>query len=550
MTKLPKPDPDLINSPEAVLEAPATFAACLNAHGLYNTLQFVLRLSPRIHQLLDAVRSGVYPAGVVDGETIVAYSTYLHETVHWWQHIGSTTGLIVSLCYPAQAHANLDALREVVRLTGLNKSLKLWSEQAALSGMPSTDVGLQNANTAVNNAIDVEFFKLFIMQPERASEIDAERYFECVGHSFHIAYRLAVDLIASTVDRDFKHIPDVSRWGGQFERLTLERVEGFYYGTPIRVGPVGVRALFEGQARFIQLQYLAFGSQAITCDELRDAGYFDGVYGEAFAAFLNLTETKWPDSIDHPLVGLFLLICDLAINPSVGFPCDIENFEAFILDTDPGIRFGFLCLAAKKFPELQSAIKEYSREEYVVVSEALMAACEYGHPFRGLEEVVRWPQQASEIAQLMAEKETFAFGLENLPVRVVLAHFITLSIDKLAHPEFFCWAGAWMAGPRTSDVVQQMFLRHLSIFADRGDKQGIYPRDIPGKDRESVFRTLNMFYGNNLVYDLTRQWILQDGPFTCDYSWLIEQPSEKYAEWAKKQFELLYGAHPDSADIL
>ena len=310
-----------------------------------------------------------------------------------------------------------------------------------------------------------------------------ERYFECVGHSFRIAYTLAVDLIASTVDRDCSHIPDVDRWGPQFERLTSERVEGFYYGTPIRVGPVGVRDIFEGQARFIQLQYLAFGSQALTCAKLRDAGYFDGIYCEAFEAFLKLTEAEWPDSIDHPLVGLFLLICDLAINPSAGFPCDVEDFETFILDTDPGIRFGFLCLAAKKFPQLQSAIKDYSREEYVEVSEALMAACDYGHPFRGLEEVVRWPQQVPIIAQLMAEKETFTFHRENLPVRVVLSHFIALSVHKLAHPEFFCWAGAWMAGPRTSDAAEQMFLRHLSIFADRGDKDGIYPRDIPGKDQ-------------------------------------------------------------------
>src|SRR5258708_29371911 len=216
MTEQLKPNPDLISPPDAALEAPATFAACLNAHGLYNTLQFVLRLSPRIHQLLDAVPSGVYSAGEVDGEAIVAYSTYLHETVHWWLHIGSTTGLVISLCYPAQAHANLLALREVIRLTGLHKSLKVWSEQAALSGVPATDPGLQSANTAVNNAIDVQFFTLVIMQPERAREIDAERYFECVGHSFHIAYRLVVDLIASTVDRDFAHIPDGNHWGAPF----------------------------------------------------------------------------------------------------------------------------------------------------------------------------------------------------------------------------------------------------------------------------------------------------------------------------------------------
>jgi hypothetical protein len=92
MTELSKPNPNLIT----VLEAPATFAAGINAHGPYNTLQFVLRLSPRIHQLLDAVPSGTYSAGGLDGETILAYSTYLHETVHWWQHMGSTTGPVLS----------------------------------------------------------------------------------------------------------------------------------------------------------------------------------------------------------------------------------------------------------------------------------------------------------------------------------------------------------------------------------------------------------------------------------------------------------------------
>ncbi|OKO80577.1 hypothetical protein [Bradyrhizobium sp. AS23.2] len=550
MNVLPDANSDLMNSPEAVLEAPPTFAACLNAHGLYNTMQFVLRLSPRIHQLLDAVPSGVYPRGEVDGETIVAYSTYLHETVHWWQHIGSTTGLIVSLCYPAQAHANLDALKEVVRRTGLNKSLLKWAEDAARSGTPSTDEGIRNANTAVNNAIDVEFFKLFIMQPERAREINAEHYFECVGHSFRIAYTLALELIATAVDPDYVHIPDVTRWASHFDRLTSEQVEGFYYGTPIRVGPVGVRAIFEGQARFIQLQYLAFGSQKLDCATLGDAGYFEGIYGDAFRVFLKLTGAEWPDSIEDPLVGLFLLICDLAINPSAGFPCDIEDFHNFILDTDPGIRFGNLCLAAKQSPELWTAVQNYSREEYVAVSEALMAACEYDHSLRGLEEVARWPEKVPAISELMAEKETFAFGVANLPVRVVLSHFIAFSIDKLAHPEFFCWAGAWMAGPRTSDEVQKMFLRHLSIYADRGDKEGIYPRDIPGKDQASVFQTLNMFYGNNLVYDLTRQWILQNGPFKYDYSWLTENPPAKYAEWANKQFEKLYGAHPDAVNIL
>ena len=35
-----------------------------------------------------------------------AFSTLLHETVHWWQHVGSTYGLMLSLTYPTQLHGN------------------------------------------------------------------------------------------------------------------------------------------------------------------------------------------------------------------------------------------------------------------------------------------------------------------------------------------------------------------------------------------------------------------------------------------------------------
>ncbi|RVG28643.1 hypothetical protein [Sinorhizobium meliloti] len=40
------------------LTAPTAFSATLQAHGIYNTRQFVLRLSPRVHQLVDALSSG------------------------------------------------------------------------------------------------------------------------------------------------------------------------------------------------------------------------------------------------------------------------------------------------------------------------------------------------------------------------------------------------------------------------------------------------------------------------------------------------------------
>src|ERR1700761_5589994 len=71
-------DPTLLDADRSLPEAPSDFAACLNAHGTYSTIHFVLRLSPRVHQLIDAIPSRIYAGGEIDGETIQAYSTYLH----------------------------------------------------------------------------------------------------------------------------------------------------------------------------------------------------------------------------------------------------------------------------------------------------------------------------------------------------------------------------------------------------------------------------------------------------------------------------------------
>jgi hypothetical protein len=49
---------------------------------------------------LDKVTNAPHCIDGIDSETIqAALSTYLHETVHWWQHIGSTAGLVSSLAY-------------------------------------------------------------------------------------------------------------------------------------------------------------------------------------------------------------------------------------------------------------------------------------------------------------------------------------------------------------------------------------------------------------------------------------------------------------------
>jgi len=533
---------------------PGEFGACLNALGSYSTERFVLRLSPRVHELIGSVPTGIYSTDEISAETVQAFSTYLHETVHWWQHIGSSAGLIFSLVYPAQAHQNAERLAELAKQIGAKKSIKRWAEDAAREDDPKRRDNVAIANIVVNNAIDLDYYKVVALNPSRSilSEAVGNRYFESIGHCYWMAYGHVVALLQSTVDRNEEHLPAGRNWDQMFRQVRDAGIEGWMHGQPTRVAPFGLYALFEGQARMVQLQYLTLGvRQPPTCEELRKSGYFDGIYGEAFTYFLDVTRSEWPDTVDSPVVALFLLIVDLAINPTAGFPLDIEDFGNFILDVDPGIRFLRLTQSVIRRRELLSRIRDYSRDDFVKVSEALVEDCGYEHPMVALQVVSGWSRNAEGIRKILKERETFQFEPANLVMRVLFSNYVSLCIDKLERPEFFCWPGAWLAGKRVNEKSQELFLRYLSLFTDRADGEEIVPRLIPGAEPADLTKTLSIFFGNVILYDLTRQWTLHDGPFEYDFDWLSQTQSLGFIkEWSGNVFESAYGIHPDECELL
>lgn len=172
--------------------------------------------------------------------------------------------------------------------------------------------------------------------------------------------------MAATVDPDFRVLQHPREWEEPFDALRQSKEEGFYFGSRIRLWPVGVQEILEGQACFSQLQYLAFGSGGqLSWDNFRALGMLHGVYTKAFETFLTAAELEWPPTVDHPIVGLFLLICDMAINPGAGFPFPLTYFPTFITDTDPGTRFCMLsALVRLKCPGVVTEIRNYSRTEY------------------------------------------------------------------------------------------------------------------------------------------------------------------------------------------
>nr|WP_294850347.1 hypothetical protein [uncultured Sphingomonas sp.] len=534
----------LLDSINDNYEIAPTFEACLNAHGMYETMRFVLRLSPKNHELMELIENQQFGPGPLTRDGIQAYSTYIHETIHWWQHVGSTSGLLFSLSYLAQSHSNMEHLREVLETFGPKKPLKGWTDQILLAEGEAAQQRLAPANAAVNNALDVEYYKSYAYDPRKNIHwMINENHFESVGHMYFIVYGQLVGLISDVIDPDFLALPKIDEWDKEIQRLNDERVEGYYWRSNVRLPALGLRAIYEGQARFSQLQFL-HGAQKgeLTCQDWRDLGFLSGIYVEAFDAFLKLSESEWPEKMSDPIIGLFLLVCDLAINPTRGMPLGIESFEDFILDVDAGVRFTRLCFAVKDLPHLIKSVRDFSREEYIAIASELAQETGYDHPLTGCWAVKQWHKTAPGLGKLMEEQRTFEFDRTNLPIRVFVSHFVEFCNDKYDHPEFFCWPGVYMSGGGVKKDVREIWLRHLSLFSDRGDKEGVYPRRWPNRSDAAVKQTFERFYGTMTVYDLTRQWILKDGPFVCDYRWISENYSQECADnWANDTMKQLYG---------
>lgn len=528
-----------------------SYSSCLNARGLYHSQQFVLRLRPDLHHAIDSLAANDKETAEVDFETTQALSTLFHETIHWWQHVGSVTGLISSLCYPAQTHINASYLNDYLNLTGPIKPILKYNERNATEFKP-TDEEFRTINVILNNFFDIENYKARVITPNNMEQVAATTFFESTGHSFNVTYTAVIQLLSSCFDPTLTFLPNAQSWGAMFDQLNQDKVEDFYHGSKITVPQVGLIDLYEGQARFSQLQYLYFSTgKTLSWEDFDAIGMLSGVYYSAFNVFLTALQEDRPPTIDSPLIALYLLVIDLAINPTEGFPFDIEYFDLFVSSTDPGIRFHELChVIANKLPHLKFAIQTYSAEEYFEVTSLLSLEIGSKSPLEMADLIDGWMKNQNALQVLMKEESDFSFSDENLPIRLIFSQFLKMQINKKNNPEFFCWPGRYTTLPFINDRYRDLYVQHQALFKDKVDGD-IYPAIIPGKTEESIMNVFNNFYAWIAAYDLCRQWIISDGDFEFDYFWLTSKYSMKdMAAWGENSFQMMFDKKTSEFQIL
>ncbi|SDQ44582.1 hypothetical protein SAMN04490186_0530 [Pseudomonas grimontii] len=520
-------------------------SACWNSFGLYHQTQYVIRLSYSVHNLVE---SAVKKKGEdITWAEFQAFSTYLHETVHWWQFKGSTIGFIMSMCFPAQAHSNLESLQHLAKSKSAKKPLFDWAEAEMLQGRNHHTPDIAFANRAVNNTLDIEFYRSLILDRSRLKELAPEHYFNSVAHSFYVAYDVSINTLRAVFDPEAKFLPNPDTWRRGLEEQEQKGKIGHFYGSPIPIYSIKGLDIIEGQARFIQLQFLSSASKnKITIQQVKEDGYLKGEYGDAFRFFLESTNSKEPEFIDSPLVGLFLLLCDISLNPIEGFPKTIANIEKFPESIDCSYRFIFLCAAVKENPQVKDHIKDYSKKEYFETAQILTSHCNYEHPYEIPSLIKKWENDHISIKELLNQQKDFSYKEDNIVLKVLFSHFLAFNIDKYQAPEFFCWAGMHLNFENKDLNAEELWLKNLSLYSDSATDQTILPRMLPGKPEKNIVKTFNAFYAANILYSTSNQWVMEKGPFKYDFSWLNEQTEPEISESKTKElFEKLYSISPD-----
>lgn len=194
-----KLDPKLVCN----IENQSIFESSLNgtkARGSYNTMKFAMNLRVDIRKAMDTEENPY--------EKTQAFSTFLHETIHWWQHMGSNFGFIYSLSYPAMAAVSTPYLRKLIKKNITVKPLTKFNKQ---NNENHNKLEISELNKVLNTYYDIKYAKLFALDNKNITEITKDKiFFVSTGNCYHTLWHSSI-LSLTTVDTNYKFLPDVNK---------------------------------------------------------------------------------------------------------------------------------------------------------------------------------------------------------------------------------------------------------------------------------------------------------------------------------------------------
>ncbi len=123
----------------------------------------------------------------------------------------------------------------------------------------------------------------------------------------------------------------------------------------------------------------------------------------------------------------------------------------------------------------------------------------------------------------------------------------------MCRPEFFCWPAMFFVGPEGGNINLQesldIFGKHQPPFVTHPNGE-IRPTLLDGVPEANTYQTFNTFYYWILQYDLIRQWIIGEGPYNLDFTWMHPLYTHGFTKpWADAAFRRAFGISLDDFKI-
>lgn len=531
----------------------------LEEMGSYDPFYYYINFSKKIEPLIPHIDLFSKKGGCfvdtnddiyISSDKVPTYfATYLHETIHWWQTIGSSSGFVNAFVQKLQSYSTLRLLKNIPVEIVLTKPLvnQIYLDE----NFPyETSRWL---NGIVNTWMDLEFASLLLFDPHEAINLrNREDFFESIVHSYFILLTEFHNLIEDILDEGSDIFVNQDLWSTNFNRLKEIDAPNFSFNSDLVTPPekIGLIDVYEGQARFNEMQYLyKISNKKLDLRYFEKNGYLTGIYSSAFEIFLKYSKFDKPSSLSSLAVFIFLAVCDISINGGVGYPFDIVDFGKFDEDFNPSMRFLKASQTARIFHKINADANQIDRLFY---NKIILTICKLNGWFSPLDNSKRILNISRRFLQknFIDDLNSSEPSWENISNNFIFSHHLNFLKDKNEFPELFTWPG-WILSSENEKIntYEIIWIRNRVPFVKLESKKAIIYRSPSLYSNESKYSAqyLSQYFNEHMLFDLLNQLVVKPGPFDFNYRWFDENWNiEDYKKSLSKVFHENTGRHIDS----
>jgi hypothetical protein len=236
----------------------------------------------------------------------------------------------------------------------------------------------------------------------------------------------------------------------------------------------------------------------------------------------------------------------------VGYPEDILDYEGFIVDISPGIRFIFGAKIINENPKLRVKLSTLSKESYEEVSQAICHPLEWKTPLEVAQIIASYKKSLPKVTIFEQNISKGILEEGSIPVRFYFLKHVNYMLDKIKYPEYFCWPAQHhihLYGDSLDDFrkAKPVYDKHRPPFIKAHKNWAIKTNLGDAISPEAQVKIVSTYFRYQTAYDIIRQLISRKGPFSFDFNWIDPEitPSE-YHDWIKNKLTEVLSLDLDS----